>query len=167
MTWRSQAIADSWRPSRRGLLGLAAGAVAAWRGPAAWAAQVATPVDDGTWSTNPLWPVLKKTHLITDANGLIRASFTPEVEALASKPMTISGFILPVETSTRYKHFILSRYSPECPFCPSGGPTEVIEVFSAKPVGPTPAMVTMRGVFAIQGNMEAGLFYRMDKTELA
>ena len=58
-------------------------------------------------------------------------------------------------------HFILSRYSPECPFCPAGGPTETIEVFADQPVGATQLMVTIEGVFNVQGNMDAGLFYRL------
>ena len=147
-------------PNRRHLLALG-GAFAV----AAAHAAGAEPVNDGTWSDQALWPVLKKTRLTTDANGLIRAAFAPEVTALANKPMTISGFILPIE-ATSHKHYILSRYSPECPFCPSGGPTEVIEVFLNKPLGPTSAMVTIKGVFSTQNNMEAGLFYRMKDAAL-
>ena len=142
-------------PNRRHILSLG-GAFAVTAVHAAWA----EPVNDGTWSDHALWPVLKKTRLTTDANGLIRAAFTSEVVALGDKAMTISGFILPIE-ATSHKHFILSRYSPECPFCPSGGPTEVIEVFLNKPVGLTSAMVTMKGMFSTQSDMEAGLFYRM------
>jgi len=141
--------------TRRGALGLAGAALLAT------GSAYAEPVDDGTWSKHPLWPTLKKTRLAADQNGMVRAAFTPEVSSLSGKAMTISGFILPIEASKRYNHFILSRYSPECPFCPSGGPTEVIEVFTDKAVGPTPALVTMRGTFSVQDNMEAGLFYRM------
>jgi hypothetical protein len=121
-----------------------------------------SPVVDGTWSTNALWPVLKKTKLTMDASGAIRAAFVPEVLALANKPMAITGFILPIETTTHYQHFILSRYSPECPFCPSGGPSEVIEVFSSAPIAPTSAMVGMKGMFTVQNDMARGMFYRMD-----
>jgi hypothetical protein len=126
----------------------------------------AEPVQDGTWSDHALWPVLKKTKLTTDANGLVKAAFAPEVMALGGKPMTITGFVLPIAANSR-THYILSRYSPECPFCPSGGPNEVIEVFLKKPLGPTSAMVTMHGLFSMQPDMDAGLFYRMKDAALA
>jgi hypothetical protein len=127
---------------------------------------LAEPVQDGTWSDHALWPVLKKTKLTTDANGLVKAAFVPEVTALGGKPMTITGFVLPIAANSR-THYILSRYSPECPFCPSGGPNEVIEVFLKRPLGPTSAMVTMHGLFSMQPDMDAGLFYRMRDAGLA
>lgn len=42
--------------------------------------------------------------------------------ALAGKPMTVLGFILPVEATRQFTPFILTRHSPQGPFCPSGAP---------------------------------------------
>ena len=125
------------------------------------------PADDGTWSTDPIWKVLKKTRLTTDPRGMVHAQIATEVQALAGKPMVISGFILPIETSMSFKHFILSRYSPDCPFCPAGAPNEVIEVFSATAMGPASHMVFLQGHFSVQNNVEEGLFYRMENTHIA
>jgi hypothetical protein len=116
--------------------------------------------NDGTWSAHPLWSILRETKLKVDDNGIIHAAFVPQVLQLSGKPMTITGFVMPVGGDARH-HFVLSRYSPECPFCPAGGPTETIEVFADQPVGATQLMVTIEGVFNVQGNMDAGLFYRL------
>lgn len=125
------------------------------------------PVDDGTWSTDPTWLILKKTRLTTDPRGMVHAQIAGEVNALAGKPIVISGFILPVETSMSFKHFILSRYSPDCPFCPAGAPNEVIEVFSTKAMQASNHMVFLRGRFGVQNKVEEGLFYRMENTTVA
>lgn len=122
--------------------------------------------NDGTWSAHPLWSILRRTKLDVDANGIIHAKFVPEVLKMANKPIKISGFVMPLGKDPRH-HFVLSRYSPECPFCPAGGPTETIEVFADKPVGATNLMVTLEGTLSIQDKMEVGLFYRMLHAELA
>ena len=117
---------------------------------------------DGTWSQDPVWDLLKTTRLTTDLKGMVHASVPPKVQALAGKPMTVSGFILPTEATPRFNHFILSRYSPQCPFCPSGAPNEVIEVYSKTLMQAGNYMVFLTGSFAVQNNLEAGLFFRLD-----
>ncbi len=153
--------------SRRRLLVLGSAIIASGALSVKSQAVKALPANDGTWSDNPLWPVLKETHLTTDSSGAIHAAFAPGVLGLADKPMTISGFILPIENTTSYRHFILSRYSPECPFCPAGGPNEVIEVFAKSSIAPTSAMVVMNGMFSVQGDMDKGMFYRLGNAQLA
>jgi len=117
---------------------------------------------DGTWSQDPTWDLLRTTRLTTDARGMVHATVPPKVEALAGKPMTVSGFILPIEATPQFKHFILSRYSPQCPFCPAGAPNEVIEVYSKTLMQAGDYMVFLTGNFAVQNNVEAGLFFRLD-----
>lgn len=125
------------------------------------------PVDDGTWSTDKTWDVLKKTRLTTDPRGMVHAQIAPEVHALAGKQMVISGFIMPTETTMTFRHFILSRYSPECPFCPAGAPNEVIEVFSTIDMSAANHMVFLEGRFHVQNKVEEGLFYRMENVKIA
>lgn len=146
---------------RAWLLGSAACVVTACIASPVWAALPVLPQkNDGTWSGNPLWSILRQTSLKVDDNGIIHAKFVPGVLKLSGKPMKITGFVMPTGGDARH-HFILSRYSPECPFCPAGGPTETIEVFADQPVGRTQLMVTIEGLFDVQGDMEKGLFYRL------
>lgn len=122
---------------------------------------------DGTWSADPLWRVLKTAHLTTDASGMVQARMSKEVLALSGKELSISGFILPIEAAVQSRHFILSRFSPECSFCPVGAPNEVIEVFSTKPMRAANYLVFLKGRFSVQNNIENGLFFRMDDTVVA
>jgi hypothetical protein len=135
-------------------------AVASFASPSQAALPVLPQKNDGTWSGHPLWSILRQTKLKVDDNGIIRAAFVPQVLKLAGKQIKITGFVMPTGGDARHQ-FILSRYSPECPFCPAGGPTETIEVFADQPVGRTQLMVTIEGVFNVQGDMEKGLFYRL------
>lgn len=121
---------------------------------------------DGTWSQDPAWDLLRTTRLTTDARGMVHAAVPPKVKALTGHDFTVSGFILPIEASLKFQHFILSRYSPQCPFCPSGAPNEVIEINSKKPVQANNYMVFLKGRFSVQNNVEQGLFFRMDDAEL-
>jgi hypothetical protein len=123
--------------------------------------------DDGTWSKDPTWDILRRTRLTTDARGMVNAQIAPEVKALVGRQLVISGFILPIETTMSFRHFILSRYSPECPFCPAGAPNEVIEVFSTVDTGPTNYMAFYQGRFSVQNKVEEGLFYRLENARVA
>ena len=57
-----------------------------------------------------------------------------KVKALVGKEVTISGFILPLESTEKFKHFILSKRTPTCPFCPPGEPNEIVDVMLDKPI---------------------------------
>ena len=122
---------------------------------------------DGTWSQDPVWDVLRTARLTTDARGMVHADVPPKVVALAGKPMTVSGFILPVEATRQFTHFILTRYSPQCPFCPSGAPNEVIEVVSKTPMQAGNFMIFLTGRFSVQNKVEEGLFFRLDGAAIA
>ena len=51
-------------------------------------------------SKDPAWALLSKTKVHLDnAKGLYSADFPPEVKALVGKEFTISGFMLPLEST--------------------------------------------------------------------
>ncbi len=74
----------------------------------------------------------------------------------------ITGYMLPVEPTTHSAHFVLTRRSAGCPFCPPNEPTEAIEIFSDKPVDYTQAPITITGRLHLVATSETGLFYRLD-----
>ncbi len=157
-----------------GFLGLALGAgVLIWRGghtalvfgqpTAERRAQQDLPRSD-----DPVWAVLTTTRINEDAGkGAFSAVFPPAVSALAGKEISISGFMLPLEARSETDHFLLSKYTPVCAFCPPGRPNEVIEVRSTGPVYPDTAQVTVTGRFSLQRDGGAGLFFRMDGAEVS
>ena len=78
-----------------------------------------------------LWAKLVKCKLDYDEDkGTYSIHVTPEVKALDGKTITVRGFVLPMDGSDRTKHFLISRNTPVCMYCPPGQPNEVVEVQS-------------------------------------
>jgi hypothetical protein len=97
-------------------------------------------------SQDPLWAVLGKTKVIYDnENYKILANYPDEVKALAGQELTVSGFVLPLEETEKFKHFILSKRTPTCAFCSPGEPNEVIEVWLDKPIKWSEDLVKVKG----------------------
>lgn len=88
-------------------------------------------------------------------------SYTPEIRALAGKQITLSGFMLPLESTEKFTHFLLSKRTPTCPFCPPGEPNEIVEVFSKKPVKWDEGIVIVTGSLNFTSNPELGVFFQM------
>ena len=110
-----------------------------------------------------LWRILATTKIREDdKEGIFTAMHPPEVQALAGQTLTLSGFVMPLDTTRRFKHFLLTRYTPVCPFCPPGAPNEVVEVKSSDAIAQTNDLIRVTGTFALENNGEKGLFFRLD-----
>jgi len=117
-------------------------------------------------SGDPIWRVLRTTKIIEDQRtGYYIAQHSPAVRALVGKTLTIRGFMLPIEQEMQTHHFLLSRYTPVCFFCPPGDPNEVVEVRSQKALPAGYDMVTVTGTFSIADNGEKGLFFRLESNQ--
>ena len=113
-------------------------------------------------SGDPMWNLLAKTRIHLDKKlGLYRADFPGEVTALAGKEITISGFMLPLESTEKFKHFIISKRTPTCPFCPPGEPNEIVDVWLDNAVSWDEDMVKVTGTFELMDNPELGLFFKL------
>ena len=111
---------------------------------------------------DPLWAVLRHTKIGEDAKrGLYTASFPADVKALDGQTVSLTGFMLPIDTWTKTRHFLLSRYTPVCFFCPPGEPNEVVEVLTKGGMPVTSSMITVSGRLSLINNAEKGLFFQM------
>jgi hypothetical protein len=118
-------------------------------------------------SNDPMWAVLGKTKIHLDAKAWrYSATFPPDIKAMAGKPITISGFMLPVETTEKFRHFILSKRTPTCPFCPPGEPNEIADVWLTDPVKWDEDTVKVTGTFSLMNNPELGMFFKIDKAKI-
>ena len=109
-----------------------------------------------------LWATLRTTRIKADeARGIFTASHPPAVRALVGKSISLPGFVMPLDAATRGTHFLLSKYTPVCNFCPPGEPNEVVEVNSARPIVFGAKLVTVTGTFALENNGDNGLFFKM------
>jgi hypothetical protein len=73
---------------------------------------------------------------------------------------------MPLDTTPKSKHFLLTKYTPVCFFCPPGQPNEVVEVTTNRGIAITARMLTVNGKMALINNAEKGLFFRVDAASI-
>ncbi len=72
-------------------------------------------------SQSPVWLKFVKCKIgYNDKSGLYNIHVTPEVQALAGQNVTVNGFVMPLDASDHTQHFLLTRNTPVCMFCPPG-----------------------------------------------
>ena len=90
--------------------------------------------------------------------------FSAELKALDNTEVKVYGFVLPLSTSLKQKHFLISPLPSHCPFCVNQGPDSIIEVIAKNPVEYSPWEPIV-----ISGKMELVndqyLFYRLVNAE--
>ena len=117
-------------------------------------------------SQDDIWKTFGKCKVHLDPKKYTYSiDYTPEVKAMEGKPFTISGFMLPLEPKEKFTHYLLSKRTPTCPFCPPGEPNEIVEVFSKKPVEWDEGIVVVTGTMKFTSNPEMGLFFQMQDGE--
>ena len=115
-------------------------------------------------SNDVQWKLLTKTKVkLDEKQGMYSATYPAEVKALAGKPFTISGFILPLDATEKFSHFILSKRTPTCAYCPPGEPNEIIDVWLEKPIKYDENLVKITGTFELINNQEMGMFFKLAK----
>ena len=106
-----------------------------------------------------LWTLFAKVKVSFNQNrGTYSAVFSEDVKKLDGQPIKISGFMLPLEATDTFKHFLLSKRTPTCPYCPPGEPNEILEVYTAQPVAYEENLSVFEGTFALAEDKEAGIF---------
>jgi len=110
----------------------------------------------------PFWVQIANCKISYNNNTqLFEISLTPDVKALDGKPVQTTGFVLPLDASDKTKHFLLTKRTPVCLFCPPGSGNEVIEVRTEKPVEWTNQMVTVNGTLELINDGEMGIFFSL------
>lgn len=113
------------------------------------------------------WTFFNDVKIVADnARGIYRATFGTALAKMEGHPLTITGYMLTLEPRTRSRHFLLTRRSTGCPFCPPNEPTEVIEIMTVAPVDYTQQPVTIAGRIHLVADSAQGLFYQMNGAKL-
>lgn len=114
-----------------------------------------------------LWAKLTKCPVGYDKkSGLFNIHVTPDVKALDGKTITVRGFVLPMDGSDRTKHFLITRNTPVCMFCPPGEPNEVVEVLARRAIPWTDKITAVTGRFSLINNGEKALFFKIENAEV-
>jgi hypothetical protein len=113
------------------------------------------------------WVMLHDTRITADQKaGIYIAAFSPMLLKMENQNLVITGYVLPLSATSTTTHFILTRRSPACPFCPPNEPTEAIEIFSQTFVKPTDAPITVEGRLHFVSRSEQGLFFRIESAKI-
>lgn len=83
------------------------------------------------------WQLLRQVKLVEEKkNGKTtsRPEFSAQLKELNRQQVKVYGFVLPLSTSAKQKHFLISPLPTHCPFCVSQGPDSMIEVLARIPV---------------------------------
>jgi hypothetical protein len=92
--------------------------------------------------------------------------FSPEVQKLDGKTITIRGYIIPVEGYKSHKEFIFSAYPYSmCFFCGGAGPETVMEIKAKSPVPFTAEPITIKGVLSLNATDINRLMYALSDVE--
>jgi hypothetical protein len=114
-------------------------------------------------NNDPNWAILREAVVSEDrAKGILSAAFPRDLTALEGHTFQISGFMTPLEVTERTAHFILTRRSTTCPFCPPNEPTEAVEVKLSQPTAFTNEEVAVSGRLRLVASSDQGLFYRLE-----
>ncbi|MBC5766232.1 hypothetical protein [Ramlibacter albus] len=112
------------------------------------------------------WSVMSKTAIRKIA-GRLGPDFSAQLRAYDGKVVKLQGYILPLEAGERHGRFLLSAWSPTCPFCLTAGPEAMVEVIARVPVRYSLEPVVVRGRFELLANDAGGMFFRLGEAEPA
>jgi len=106
------------------------------------------------------WKLLAQVELVKMKDKYV-AQFSSDVAALDKKEVKVQGFMMPLEMGDKQTHFILSAMPVSCAFCMPGGPEQLVEVRTNKPVKYTFDPVVLTGKLDVLKDDPTGVFYRL------
>jgi uncharacterized protein len=112
------------------------------------------------------WSLLSKTA-IRKVDGKLGPDFPAALRPLNGKTVKLQGYILPLEAGQTHRRFLLSAWSPSCPFCLTAGPEAMVEVKARKEVKYSLEPVVVQGRLELLDNDASGMFYRLVEAEPA
>ena len=116
------------------------------------------------------WQLLRQVKLVEGKQQGAKAAamlpqFSAELKALDKQEVKIYGYVLPLSTSQKQKHFLISPLPSHCPFCVDQGPDSMIEVVAKSAVEFSPwEPIVLSGKLELVNDQY--LFYRLTNGEV-
>jgi hypothetical protein len=93
--------------------------------------------------------------------------FSDAIKGMEGKPITIKGYIIPVEGYKSHKEFIFSAFPYSmCFFCGGAGPETVMEVKSKEAIKYTADQIVLTGILRLNGDDINRLMYRIEQATI-
>lgn len=106
------------------------------------------------------WKTLSQVELVKAKDRFV-PQYAAGVTELDKKEVRLQGFMMPLTMGDQQSHFILSAMPQSCMFCMPGGPEQLVEVKSKKPIKYTFDPVILSGKMAVLTDDPTGIFYRL------
>ncbi len=106
------------------------------------------------------WSLLSATP-IKMVNGKLGPAFSSALKPFNGQMVKLQGYILPLEAGQTHSYFLLSAWSPTCPFCQSAGPEAMVEVRARTAVKYSSDPVVVEGRLMLLDSDPGGMFYRL------
>ena len=106
------------------------------------------------------WRLLGQVELVKVKDRYV-PQFAGPIAALDQKEVKVQGFMMPLQTGDKQTHFVLSAMPQTCAFCLPGGPEQLVEVKSKKPVKYSFEPVVVTGRLSVLKDDPTGVFYRL------
>jgi hypothetical protein len=112
---------------------------------------------------DPRWVMFRGVKVDTDLKrGVATARFPPDLLSADNEPIEIGGYIIPLESASfDTSHFLLTRRSTGCPFCPPNEANEAVEVFTTKKVHYESRQFFVKGRLKLVASSDNGLFFQI------
>ena len=155
------------------LLVFASAPVARHAGAAATAGTSLQPADEKKvqktlpYSQDQFWSLMATARVSVDAKAeTYRAKFSDDIKKYQGQTITISGFILPLEATEKFTHFLLTKWTPVCAYHPPGEPTEFIEVTINKPIVWSEKIIKIEGQLNLSTEQSQGMFFQLKNAKV-
>ncbi len=118
------------------------------------------------------WDTLSKLELVKGYDEFLGEEmevpvFSEELKSFDGEIVTVSGYVIPLETSGTQDYFVLSRFPyNNCFFCGNAGQETVMEVYSESPVNRTDAKVSVTGKLKLNDSDPTRLFFILSEANV-
>lgn len=106
------------------------------------------------------WSVLAALETYEEDDRL-HASFPESIEALDEQTIRLKGFMMPLDTDSRQRRFLLTQSTPTCFYCVPGGAESAVEIEARDGVEFSFEPMVLEGTFELKDANEMGIFYRL------
>ena len=111
------------------------------------------------------WSQLMQTELKLE-DGAVKVDFPEMILEQNGEVVRVSGFMMPMDSSLKQKHFLLTSSPPHCFFHIPGGPAGVIEVFSDDGIESSWGPVVVEGTFELVMAPQMGVIYKLQQAQV-
>ena len=111
------------------------------------------------------WSDLMQTRL-SWADDQVQVNFSDAVKNRNGDLVTVSGFMMPMDSSLKQTHFLLTSSPPHCFFDIPGGPAGVIEVYTDEGIEASWDPIVLEGEFELISAPQTGVIYQLKHAKI-